>query len=186
MPPKLCATPKGTRENNTDCGRRASLPRILAHHRQGRKGKPGSAASRKSFLNAPKLGQILVGLAPELPGGGELFVSFGGVAGMLGGEAEGKIAAGISRIVLDHVSRHGFRQIPVAALTRGFGDGFQFKARGAPAVRARPCQGHFNDLLQQRSEEHTSELQSRLHLVCRLLLEKKKKMTRTMSSLTAI
>src|SRR2546422_6783928 len=27
---------------------------------------------------------------------------------------------------------------------------------------------------QERSEEHTSELQSRLHLVCRLLLEKKK------------
>src|SRR2546422_8453098 len=35
-----------------------------------------------------------------------------------------------------------------------------------------------------RSEEHTSELQSRLHLVCRLLLEKKKKntlATRTLS-----
>src|SRR2546422_2676464 len=32
------------------------------------------------------------------------------------------------------------------------------------------------DLKQRpRSEEHTSELQSRLHLVCRLLLEKKKK-----------
>src|SRR2546422_4051723 len=30
---------------------------------------------------------------------------------------------------------------------------------------------------QRRSEEHTSELQSRLHLVCRLLLEKKKKKT---------
>src|SRR5687768_18368231 len=29
--------------------------------------------------------------------------------------------------------------------------------------------------LRPRSEEHTSELQSRLHLVCRLLLEKKKK-----------
>src|SRR2546422_1456766 len=29
----------------------------------------------------------------------------------------------------------------------------------------------------RRSEEHTSELQSRLHLVCRLLLEKKKKIT---------
>src|SRR2546429_4406875 len=28
---------------------------------------------------------------------------------------------------------------------------------------------------QMRSEEHTSELQSRLHLVCRLLLEKKNK-----------
>src|SRR2546429_6345916 len=34
-----------------------------------------------------------------------------------------------------------------------------------------------NQLIQMndRSEEHTSELQSRLHLVCRLLLEKKKK-----------
>src|SRR3989449_7649033 len=34
------------------------------------------------------------------------------------------------------------------------------------------------ELVQQRSEEHTSELQSRLHLVCRLLLEKKKKTPR--------
>src|SRR2546422_3138860 len=31
----------------------------------------------------------------------------------------------------------------------------------------------------RRSEEHTSELQSRLHLVCRLLLEKKKKQNKT-------
>src|SRR2546422_6008961 len=36
-------------------------------------------------------------------------------------------------------------------------------ARGVPRERI------------ERSEEHTSELQSRLHLVCRLLLEKKKK-----------
>src|SRR2546429_5990999 len=35
---------------------------------------------------------------------------------------------------------------------------------------------------ESRSEEHTSELQSRLHLVCRLLLEKKKKTTRTVTS----
>src|SRR2546422_4021889 len=33
-----------------------------------------------------------------------------------------------------------------------------------------------------RSEEHTSELQSRLHLVCRLLLEKKKKRPPTRTS----
>src|SRR3712207_8637236 len=33
---------------------------------------------------------------------------------------------------------------------------------------------------QLRSEEHTSELQSRQYLVCRLLLEKKKKMTATL------
>src|SRR2546429_5735070 len=32
----------------------------------------------------------------------------------------------------------------------------------------------------ERSEEHTSELQSRLHLVCRLLLEKKKTKTQAM------
>src|SRR2546422_6779473 len=35
---------------------------------------------------------------------------------------------------------------------------------------------------ERRSEEHTSELQSRLHLVCRLLLEKKKKMSKQMST----
>src|SRR5215510_13991273 len=35
--------------------------------------------------------------------------------------------------------------------------------------------GLSGDLWQARSEEHTSELQSRGHLVCRLLLEKKKK-----------
>src|SRR2546429_2324194 len=33
----------------------------------------------------------------------------------------------------------------------------------------------------ERSEEHTSELQSRLHLVCRLLLEKKKKIRDTVT-----
>src|SRR2546422_5523381 len=36
-----------------------------------------------------------------------------------------------------------------------------------------------------RSEEHTSELQSRLHLVCRLLLEKKKKKVGTDLSIIA-
>src|SRR2546422_8469465 len=36
----------------------------------------------------------------------------------------------------------------------------------------------------KRSEEHTSELQSRLHLVCRLLLEKKKQQRPTHRELT--
>src|SRR5256884_2163182 len=39
---------------------------------------------------------------------------------------------------------------------------------------------------QERSEEHTSELQSRLHLVCRLLLEKKKKTTRGQNCASSI
>src|SRR5438105_10462684 len=34
-----------------------------------------------------------------------------------------------------------------------------------------------NDQIEDRSEEHTSELQSRVDLVCRLLLEKKKQQT---------
>src|SRR2546430_11185394 len=37
--------------------------------------------------------------------------------------------------------------------------------------------------LRHRSEEHTSELQSQSNLVCRLLLEKKKKHEKTMSAL---
>src|SRR3712207_8039886 len=49
-------------------------------------------------------------------------------------------------------------------------------------IRARPWSnarigtfgGSFTAANQQRSEEHTSELQSRQYLVCRLLLEKKK------------
>src|SRR2546422_7844869 len=38
----------------------------------------------------------------------------------------------------------------------------------------------------KRSEEHTSELQSRLHLVCRLLLEKKKEIVFDIGSFAAI
>src|SRR5215203_6846217 len=41
--------------------------------------------------------------------------------------------------------------------------------RGSP-----PCGGRRSGGLRARSEEHTSELQSRQYLVCRLLLEKKK------------
>src|SRR5439155_24714832 len=55
-----------------------------------------------------------------------------------------------------HPARHGRlgKPVPLAAFRRG-------------AVRPRAAA--------RRSEEHTSELQSRGHLVCRLLLEKKKK-----------
>src|SRR5207249_7756930 len=43
-----------------------------------------------------------------------------------------------------------------------------------PAAR-RTCRSFTTDVTRRRSEEHTSELQSRFDLVCRLLLEKKKK-----------
>src|SRR2546422_1264816 len=46
---------------------------------------------------------------------------------------------------------------------------------GAQAHRAQDVLDQGSRPEETRSEEHTSELQSRLHLVCRLLLEKKKK-----------
>src|ERR1041385_9505582 len=49
-------------------------------------------------------------------------------------------------------------------------------SRSGRRDRRRDEHGHAVGL-QERSEEHTSELQSRLHLVCRLLLEKKQAAT---------
>ena len=46
--------------------------------------------------------------------------------------------------------------------------------RDAPDIAAK-TKLRIGDLAKRRSEEHTSELQSRTNLVCRLLLEKKKK-----------
>src|SRR2546421_7714975 len=55
----------------------------------------------------------------------------------------------------------------------------QFKRTPFELFRNGPVKKHSNQLVIQiqpvRSEEHTSELQSRSDLVCRLLLEKKKK-----------
>src|SRR5690348_16216189 len=67
--------------------------------------------------------------------------------------------------------------IPTAAgtiLLTGVGAATMTDLRRAGAALARRCRGH--DAL--RSEEHTSELQSPVHLVCRLLLEKKNKTKR--------
>src|SRR2546422_5130470 len=73
-----------------------------------------------------------------------------------------------------------FRSHPVrpARLLAGAhaGDGVYILGGLAPRVRRRRAgRGCADRLESARSEEHTSELQSRLHLVCRLLLEKKKK-----------
>src|SRR3712207_6876216 len=48
------------------------------------------------------------------------------------------------------------------------------KISGIASVTERPIRGDVRRQLIGRSEEHTSELQSRQYLVCRLLLEKKK------------
>src|SRR3712207_7749310 len=46
--------------------------------------------------------------------------------------------------------------------------------------------GHEDHIGAIRSEEHTSELQSRQYLVCRLLLEKKKKKTQFITAIKSI
>src|SRR2546428_2372534 len=61
-------------------------------------------------------------------------------------------------------------EIPGARRTRGGARARPSGAREPPARQGDQAGGH-------RSEEHTSELQSRSDLVCRLLLEKKKKET---------
>src|SRR2546429_5711557 len=66
---------------------------------------------------------------------------------------------------------------PYTTLFRSAGNQFE-TGRGIhnllPRVHAYMAASESSGNLGNRSEEHTSELQSRLHLVCRLLLEKKK------------
>src|SRR2546422_1459726 len=57
---------------------------------------------------------------------------------------------------------------------------FRFVPILSEADPSQPWEGR-TGLVTERSEEHTSELQSRLHLVCRLLLEKKKKKNKRQS-----
>src|SRR5438045_6699863 len=58
----------------------------------------------------------------------------------------------------------------------GTAPGSRSGRRGGP--RGRRCRSRPTRRPSRRSEEHTSELQSLRHLVCRLLLEKKKKTVR--------
>src|SRR2546422_5757719 len=91
--------------------------------------------------------------------------ALGGVVGLWGGVALAWVVSLISplpaRVTLWSVA---------VALGLGASVGVIFGVY--PAMRAAKL----------RSEEHTSELQSRLHLVCRLLLEKKKNRQRNASS----
>src|SRR2546429_6955169 len=74
--------------------------------------------------------------------------------------------------------RESARAVVFTGLDRGVQGGIDqlYERSLSPADAQRP----------ERSEEHTSELQSRLHLVCRLLLEKKKHHTRRESSTASV
>src|SRR5690554_7775636 len=71
------------------------------------------------------------------------------------------IYAGSLALEVTSLLDNGAVRCMALAPVRGLGLGMPVKATGAP-------------IQVPRSEEHTSELQSRPHLVCRLLLEKKK------------
>src|SRR5439155_22085999 len=68
--------------------------------------------------------------------------------------------------------------LPILTLLKARADGARREALAADLKRlarllANPLLVHRGEGVRTRSEEHTSELQSRGHLVCRLLLEKK-------------
>src|SRR5205809_5520164 len=68
-----------------------------------------------------------------------------------------------------------FRSRRARQLQRAVAGQGQIDSQRCRAQREQPRRSRWARQRWERSEEHTSELQSRLHLVCRLLLEKKKK-----------
>src|SRR5437868_10144456 len=77
------------------------------------------------------------------------------------------IASGVRRDLHSFPTRRSSDLKPRALLSFDLNDGVQLRGR----IERTVGQLEFRDF---RSEEHTSELQSRFDLVCRLLLEKKK------------
>src|SRR3989449_3369436 len=67
-----------------------------------------------------------------------------------------------------------FEGICIARRGGGINETFTVRKISAGVGVERIFPLHAPSIAEIRSEEHTSELQSRLHLVCRLLLEKKK------------
>src|SRR2546422_4478536 len=103
------------------------------------------------------------------------------IVALIRGLAEYERLAHQMEATADRIRRHGFgaRRYFEALICRrgGRAVGFALYFFTYSTFMGRPTL-YIEDLFvlpeERRSEEHTSELQSRLHLVCRLLLEKKK------------
>src|SRR5690554_5775679 len=90
----------------------------------------------------------------------------------------------IKAVVITPEDYHRQQEYPVVYLLHGYSGNYQNWVMRVPALQQYADQyemiivtpdGNYGSwYLDSRSEEHTSELQSRPHLVCRLLLEKKK------------
>src|SRR3712207_7383957 len=77
-----------------------------------------------------------------------------------------------------------FRSVPVERWA-GAARGAPVLIPARPRAASRPAGATPSCATALRSEEHTSELQSRQYLVCRLLLEKKKKHQSLLTQITA-
>src|SRR5206468_10967955 len=76
--------------------------------------------------------------------------------------------------------------LPICRLCDALGDARGRPGAAATAAAAGGIAATLNAPIICRSEEHTSELQSRSDLVCRLLLEKKKKLHRLMTRMIVL
>src|SRR3989449_7925813 len=93
-----------------------------------------------------------------------------------GGDEAALFAAELVRMYTRFAERKGWK-VEVVSLSEGNLGGPKeaiFAARGPGVYGTLRYESGVHRVQRIRSEEHTSELQSRLHLVCRLLLEKKK------------
>src|SRR5690625_5911935 len=82
-------------------------------------------------------------------------------------------ARGASAWALGRDARPGLSHDPAARPAANCASAFRQTVQGGVCRSTKLWQPFFPDI-SPRSEEHTSELQSRGHLVCRLLLDKKK------------
>src|SRR3989442_3129675 len=87
--------------------------------------------------------------------------------------------AGVARIELDRTAERSLRPFPIPIVHEQRPGERRVRRRNGfieleRFARVRLSARKALELDESRSEEHTSELQSRPHLVCRLLLEKKK------------
>src|SRR5690625_3848937 len=123
---------------------------------------------------------ILVGDGPETQSAFELVKTLGltGEVLFLGRQKNISDLLSVSDIKLLMSQKESFGLVLLEAMSCGVIP-IATNVGGIPEVIQH---GETGFLVESRSEEHTSELQSRGHLVCRLLLEKKKRILRTKGS----
>src|SRR5437899_2861614 len=165
------AVGRSVRTNPNEVNRRAG-PRRARNRTSGRRAHDRARNVRATGRGASDVGhmQDLARSKCEL-----ILVIFGkGPAAVCGPQYGGKVKTGlrIRRILVMDGEQPVPLRADVANLEKNVSGQF---ALNRQIVLGRILRAEFGGKLSERSEEHTSELQSLRHLVCRLLLEKKKR-----------